>query len=143
MKTFFFAIIAAFMFPAHAHHTQSHEGAPAFESCESVGAMAVLNKDNRPYWTNSSNSEAIKSCYEDLKAFFNKATPKMIYQFENEYEGQIRIFNNDIEFVEFIQENQQNFKPDANVIDNANFSAPTQINVITPSKAALFNGVFQ
>jgi hypothetical protein len=143
MKTFFFVIIAAFMFPAHAHHTQNHEDLPSFESCESVGAMALLNKDNQPYWADSSNSEAIQSCYEDLKIFSNKATPKMIHQFENEYEGQIRIFNSDIEFVEFIQENQQNFAPAAQVIDNVNFNSPTQINVITPSKAALFNGVFQ
>lgn len=143
MKTFFFAIIAAFMFPAHAHHVQNHEGMPSFESCESVGTMALLNKDNQPYWANSSNSEAIQSCYEDLKVFSNKATPKMIHQFESEYEGQIRIFNSDIEFVEFIQENEQNFMPAATQVDKGSFGTPTQINIISPAKAVLFNGAFQ
>lgn len=143
MKIFFFAIIAALVLPAHAHHTEGHLAMPSFESCESVGTMALLNKDNQPYWVADGQSEDIQSCYEDLKTFSAQATPSMIQQLELEYDGQIRIFKTDLEFVKFIQQNEQNFQPDAHFAGDKSFENQSHINVITPTKAELFNGVFQ
>lgn len=143
MKTLFTLLFVSFATTAHAHHIEGHEMAaemPSFEACENV-MIAVLNKDNLPYWAPTPQVGNIAGCYEDLRIFSQKATPKMINQFVEEYEGQIRIFNTDVEFAGFIQQNQPNFEPSAEATP---VSFGSQISVITPNQPGkLFNGLFQ
>jgi hypothetical protein len=69
----------------------------------------------------------------------------MINKFVEEYEGQIRFFDNNVDFARFIQKNQPNFEPSAQTTP-VNFGS--QISVITPTitptqPGQLFNGLFQ
>ncbi len=139
MKTLFTLLFVSFATTAHAHHIEGHE-MPSFEACENV-FIAVLNKDNLPYWAPTPQAGNVSGCYEDLRIFSQKATPKMINQFVEEYEGQIRFFDNNVEFAGFIQQNQSNFEPSAEATP---VSFGSQISVITPTQPGqLFNGLFQ
>lgn len=139
MKTLFTLLFVSFATNAHAHHIEGHE-MPSFEACENV-FIAVLNKDNLPYWAPTPQAGNVSGCYEDLRIFSQKATPKMINQFVEEYEGQIRFFNSNVEFAGFIQQNQPNFEPSAEITP---VSFGSQISVITPTQPGqLFNGIFQ
>ena len=139
MKTLFTLLFVSFATAAHAHHIEGHE-MPTFEACENV-MIAVLNKDNLPYWAPTPQVGNVAGCYEDLRIFSQKATPKMINQFVEEFEGQIRFFDNNVDFAGFIQQNEQNFEPSAQVTP-VNFGS--QISVLTPVKPGqLFDGLFQ
>ncbi len=139
MKTLFTVLFVSLSVTAHAHHIEGHE-MPTFEACEDV-QIAVLNKYNLPYWAPTPQTGNVSGCYEQLKIFSQKATPKMINQFVEEFEGQIQFFDNDVEFAGFIQQNEINHEPTAEVIP-VNFGS--QISVIKPNQPRqLFNGVFQ
>lgn len=140
MKSLLISLIAIFTIHAHAHHTENHE-LPSFESCERV-SMAFLNKRNQPYWVPQSvnNTLDIQSCYKDLQVFAQKATPKMINVFESEFQGQIRIFDNDEDFANFINENDPSFTPEA-LVTPVTFEVNTP--AITTDTAKLFEGLFE
>lgn len=140
MKSLIVSLIAIFSIYAHAHHTENHE-MPSFESCEQV-SMAFLNKRNQPYWVPqpTNNNLDIQSCYKDLQIFAQKATPKMINVFENEYQGQIRIFDNDEDFANFIYENDPSYTPEALTTP---VSFQTNTPVINTNTAQLFEGLFE
>ena len=139
MKTLLTLLFVSFSITAHAHHIEGHE-MPTFEACENV-SIAVLNKDNLPYWAPTPQVGNVAGCYEELRIFSQKATPRMINQFEQEFEGQIRFFDNNVDFAGFIQENAPNVEPTAQV---THASFVSQITVISPNQPAkLFDGLFQ
>lgn len=72
-----------------------------FATCEHVTDMAVLAKDNVPYWTANRNSN-VQSCYADVKEFIAVATADEIAQFNAEYAGQIVIFATDADFAQHV-----------------------------------------
>lgn len=104
--------------------------------------MAFLNKRNQPYWVPQpvNNNHDIQSCYKDLQVFAQKATPKMINAFENDFQGQIRIFDNDNDFANFIYENDPSFTPEA-LITPVSFQSNTP--AINTDTAKLFEGLFE
>jgi hypothetical protein len=139
MKTFFTLLVISFSLTAHAHHSDNHE-MPTFEACENV-FLAILNRDNLPYWAPFPQAGNVSKCYEDVRIFSQRATPKMINTFVEEYQGQIQIFDNNVDFANFIQANEPDFNPSAQVTPT---SFESQISVITPIQPGqLFDGLLQ
>lgn len=77
-----------------------------FAACEEVSEMAILAKDNVPFWTTNRNS-AVQSCYEDIKEFLIEASAEDMNQFNTEYTGQIVIYTSDIDFANHIRAKAQ------------------------------------
>ncbi len=138
MNALLVLVFITFTATAHAHHVNGHT-APNFEACENV-QIAILNKDNRPYWS-PLQSDRVASCYESLRLFSQKATPKMINTFTEEYEGQILFFDTNEAFANFIHANTDEYAPEAEV---SPVSYKSQLSIISPVEPKqLFGGVFQ
>ncbi len=140
MKFAFITLMILTSLNARAHHIEGHE-MPDFIACEQIQTMAILNKDNGLYWAQQpADAGDVQACYHDVLKFANIATPDMITRFENEYAGQIRIFNNDKEFVQFMHENG-----DTEVSADINALNPnSKLTVVTPGQPnQLFEGLFQ
>jgi hypothetical protein len=105
------AIIASLAFSMTAHAGEM------FSECEEVEQMAVLAKDNTPFWSKEKVAHMYaKSCYEDIKEFIVVASEEDIQQFNEEYQDQIVIFSNDADFARFVvskKESNQNFAVEA------------------------------
>jgi hypothetical protein len=139
MKTILTTLFTVLTLNAQAQYIESHE-MPNFEACENIQYMAVLNKDNRPYWVmEPADARDVEACYENVKIFVTKATPDMIHLLQREYDGQIRIFDNDVDFSEFVEENS--YETASGVFEKAAFNS--QISPILPNTAKLFDGVLQ
>lgn len=94
-----------------------------FATCEHVSEMAILAKDNIPYWTNNRNSH-VQSCYADIKEFLLVATAEDIAQFNTEFEGQLVICTTDMDFAQYVTEKKT---------DEQKFMIPTPTqNSLTP-----------
>ncbi|MCC6138778.1 MAG: hypothetical protein IT287_09105 [Bdellovibrionaceae bacterium] len=105
-----------------------------FSACEEVSNMAVLAKDNVPFWTADRNSN-VKPCYSDIKSFIAQASMEDVAQFNAEYNGQITIYANDSEFAEHITNSKS---------ENLTFAIPAPINksltpVIKPNAPGFFS----
>ena len=85
-----------------------------FTPCEPVEAIALLAKDNMPYWAKG-EAPSKAACYQVLKAFAAVATSDDVTVLEEAYEGRVRIFADDLSFAQFIQEQQgaNSFQVDA------------------------------
>lgn len=94
----------------------------AFESCQSLPVMAVLAKDNYPYWTTPAvKYETAEDCYELVLDVTHNGSPEDIELLKAELNGQLQIFKTDAEFSQFINqqaefeqmqiENPHNVKP--------------------------------
>ncbi len=95
MTKFIFAIIITVSgFAAHANNEM-------FSACEHVSDMAVLAKDNVPFWSENRNSN-VQACYSDIEEFLAVATEEQVAQFNEEYAGQISIYSTDIDFAAHI-----------------------------------------
>lgn len=81
--------------------TAAHASGEMFEACEHVSDMAVLAKDNVPFWSNNRNAN-VQACYSDIQEFLDVATDEQIAQFNAEYAGQIAIYSTDSAFAEHI-----------------------------------------
>lgn len=79
----------------------AHANTEMFTACEHISDMAVLAKDNVPYWTENRNSN-VQACYSDIEEFLAVATDEQVAQFNAEYEGQIVIYATDVEFAKHI-----------------------------------------
>lgn len=86
-------LVSMFAISAHANDM--------FATCEHVSDMAILAKDNIPYWTANRNTN-VQSCYADIKEFIAVATPEDIAQFNAEFEGQIVIHTTDVDFAQYV-----------------------------------------
>lgn len=82
--------------------TVSASASEMFSACEEVSEMAILAKDNVPFWTANRNSK-VNSCYSDIKEFLAEASMEEVAQFNSEYEGQITIYANDSDFAQHIK----------------------------------------
>lgn len=82
-----------------------------FQSCESVETIAVLAKDNMPYWARSTDAVATAKCYEIIKEFVNEANDDDIRELEEAFVGQVRVFLQDREFAGFIREQNPQAQP--------------------------------
>lgn len=111
---------------------------PLLLQCENVRGMAVLAKDNIPYWSVEPVTETspARSCYHGIKALLKVASSEDIAQFNAEYEGQIVIASTDEEFAQFVEQNKTD--DDAFSI-NDNAKNNVLIPVIKPSKPKSFN----
>ena len=91
-----------------AFNTAAAASGPAldFSACEMAQPIALLAKDNRPYWSGQDVSATERRfCYETLKTFADSATADDIVQLEEAFDGQVRIITNDDEFAAFINSN--------------------------------------
>jgi hypothetical protein len=114
MKLIIVLIIALqFNFVSAQENTQPTGDA---DVCENVIPMAVLTKDNMPYWSDTNAPLQSKiACYDSLKFVANNASREDLNQIEDEYEGKIRFFSNDRDFAQFIKEHQTH--PSAFVVE--------------------------
>ena len=79
----------------------------AFEACESLPVMAVLAKDNFPYWTTpvrDNNTDQVEQCYELVVDVANFGTPSDLDLLQNELNGQLKVFKSDADFSKFVTE---------------------------------------
>lgn len=81
--------------------TAAHASGEMFEACEHVSDMAVLAKDNVPFWSENRNSN-VQACYSDIEEFLAVATAAQVEQFNAEYAGQIAIYSTDVDFAAHI-----------------------------------------
>lgn len=75
-------------------------------ACAAVTPIAVLAKDNMPYWSESQDLAEKSACYNALKAIAQDATVDQIAELEEAFDGQVRILTNDIEFADFVKANK-------------------------------------
>lgn len=95
-----------------------------FATCEHVSDMAVLAKDNVPFFTANRNSN-VKSCYADIKEFVAVASADEVAQFNAEYDGQIVIYTTDAEFAAHVT--SQKSEAQAFVMPSAKFDSLTPV----------------
>jgi hypothetical protein len=102
-----------------------------FAACEQVSEMAVLAKDNIPYWTNNRNTN-VESCYSDIKEFISAATSEDIAQFNSEFEGQIVICTTDTDFAHYVTEKKSDEQKFIIPISSQNSLTPVIKPSVTP-----------
>lgn len=102
MKNFFLVLLGLqiFALPAHADITAE------IAACNSI-SMALLAKDNYPYWANdAAPSHSVKKCYALLKDAALNASPSQLENLNSQLHIKTRIFFNDSEFAQFINEHR-------------------------------------
>lgn len=121
MKAIIALVIALSALAAHAENDNN------FTHCEKVEAMAVLAKDNLPYWAQVKNAAA-QNCYIAVTQLINEGTDDQIVHFQIEHNNNIRVFKTDEEFAGFIQAHSDDYVPFT--INYPEY--PTDIPVVTP-----------
>ncbi len=106
MKALFFALITTLSVSANAHHTDLHNA--VIDACASVAPVAILAKDNMPFWSQSKDTEEKMNCYETLKTMIEQATDEQIIGTEAAFNGTLKFCGNDQEYARFIKENRVN-----------------------------------
>ena len=136
MNTVIALITAFFVIPAHAESSELN-----FEPCTRVVSLAVLNKDNYPYWVQSPIQQTdVVICYNSVKTFVSQATDGEIAELETFFEGRIRVFSEDSDFKRFL-DSQPEFQ---NGAVGQSITFQSQVKTINPYiQPVLFTGLIQ
>lgn len=80
--------------------------AAEISACNTV-TMALLAKDNFPFWSDENAPKAqVKMCYDLLKDASINASPEQMENLLSAFNGNARIFYNDKDFSQFIKEHR-------------------------------------
>lgn len=94
--------------------------------CDKVN-MAILAKDNLPYWNAPGNNPVyVESCYNSAAAYLTSGSLSDISMFKSAVAETVKVFSTDREFAEFIhrrEEGQPTYDPFEN--PDTNLQLPT------------------
>ena len=139
MKMFSFIVSLLAVTITHAEPTDLTE--VDFEPCTRILSLAILNKDNSPYWAQQPSEAAdVIACYNSVRTFSKDASEDEIANLENAFGGRIRIFHSDADFGQYLED--VGFEADVTVEESEVVS--TQFPSFTPySQTTLFRSVIK
>ena len=102
MKSLILVVLSLQILSFDAHADISSD----IQACNSV-TMALLAKDNYPYWADDAAPKAqVLVCYDLLKDAAINASPEQKNQLMSALNGNSKIFHDDKEFAQFLKEHR-------------------------------------